>query len=116
MIKLLVWGKLKKGKSMHWLLGKSELVMVVSGNSEGFRENREVYNVVKWRVYILDIIEFLYGYKRCIWMHDKNEPIYIYKKFLTLQKIQRPFYFGLNMYNLRIIHINFYYIKLGIIT
>ena len=72
--KLAVWKTLKKGGRLHFLLGNSKRVRRdVSLTHKG--SVVEIYEVSQPRILLLDILEFLCGYKRY-----KLAEFYIYLK------------------------------------
>lgn len=71
MSQLLVWGKLRTGYSLHWLL--------VGCKPLGHRDinnNVELYLVPALQLRLIDIVEFLCGYRRVPYQQT-NRFIYV---------------------------------------
>ena len=69
--KLAVWKTLKRGGKLHFLLGNSIYV----GNDLSGDPTAEIYLVNIFRLFMIDIIEFICGYKRVVVRGNLN--IYI---------------------------------------
>lgn len=67
-MKLLVYGTLRKGRCLHFLLGKSQLINQT--------KTTETYDVGTIKLFFIDVIEFFCGYIR-----KKTDDVYEYKKY-----------------------------------
>ena len=73
MYKLAVWKTLKKNGRLHFMLGNSQYLSTL----EIENKSMEIYWVSSVKLFVLDVIEFVCGYKRY-----KDKDVFIYKPFI----------------------------------
>jgi hypothetical protein len=71
-MRLLVWGLLKKGACLHWLMIKA-IYIKTDGNTE-------IYIVPRLTILLLDCVEFICGYTRI--KYPNNSGLWYYTKYV----------------------------------